>query len=69
MDDKRYQEANTGDCVLTQSEIDEGWHFCYEWDCLLVGPEMEDELAVCTCLPDDHEVYSNKNKKNKPNNN
>jgi hypothetical protein len=44
------------DLQLTQSEIDKGWHFCPEWDDLLIGPGM-DELQnfldpvslVCAC--------------------
>jgi hypothetical protein len=34
---------------LTEEEIEEGWHFCYNWDGLLVGPEME-EMDCCTCF-------------------
>jgi hypothetical protein len=42
--------------VLTQDEIKEGWHYCAEFDCLLVGPGMG-ELACCSCLPQGHTVY------------
>ena len=35
---------------LTSEEINDGWHFCNEWDGLLVGPGM-DELKVCKCEP------------------
>jgi len=41
---------------LTPAEQAEGWHFCREWDGLLVGPGME-ELEPCTCLPQEHPVY------------
>jgi len=34
---------------LTQSEFEEGWHFCDEFDGLLVGPGMS-ALHCCTCL-------------------
>lgn len=34
---------------LTQEEFDNGWHFCGEWDGLLVGPGMM-ELEFCTCV-------------------
>ena len=34
---------------LTQEEIAEGWHWCYEFDGLLVGPGMR-EMESCTCL-------------------
>ncbi len=33
---------------LTFKELKEGWHFCWEWDGLLVGPGMQ-ELKACTC--------------------
>ena len=33
---------------LTQEEIQEGWHFCWDWDGLLVGPGMG-EIESCTC--------------------
>jgi len=33
---------------LTEEEISEGWHFCWEWDGLLVGPGMK-EIEVCNC--------------------
>jgi len=29
-------------------EMAEGWHFCPEWDYLLIGGDME-ELKCCTC--------------------
>lgn len=37
------------DLALTPEEIAEGWHFCWEWDGLLVGPGMK-ELEACTCF-------------------
>lgn len=39
---------------LTEAEIAEGWHFCAEWDGLLVGPEMP-EMESCLC----HETKKN----------
>lgn len=33
---------------LTEDEIEQGWHFCPEWDSLLIGPGMK-ELDCCTC--------------------
>ena len=33
---------------LTDQEADLGWHFCLEWDGLLVGPGMG-ELRACCC--------------------
>ena len=34
---------------LTPQEIAEGWPFCWDWDGLLIGPGMEEELESCTC--------------------
>lgn len=36
------------DLQLTPEEIAQGWHFCYDWDDLLIGPGMI-ELESCTC--------------------
>lgn len=43
---------------LTKEEVVEGWHFCCEWDGLLIGPGMEQEIDCgCTCFPPDHSLY------------
>lgn len=34
---------------LTEEEIKMGWHFCPDWDGLLVGPGMTGELESCLC--------------------
>jgi hypothetical protein len=36
------------DLPLTQEEIDKGWHWCPDWDDLLIGPGME-EIKACLC--------------------
>lgn len=36
------------DAKLSPEELSQGWHFCDEWDYLLVGPGMS-ELAHCSC--------------------
>lgn len=36
------------DLELTEDEMLEGWHFCMDWDFLLVGPGME-ETQSCHC--------------------
>jgi hypothetical protein len=41
---------------LTDSEIQEGWHWCNEFDGLLVGPGSF-ELNCCRCLDENHKVY------------
>lgn len=39
---------------LTDKEVERGWHFCPDWDDLLVGPSMPMELSVCRCLIQSH---------------
>lgn len=37
---------------LTREEIDEGWHFCREFDELLIdplSPEWGEDLSKCRC--------------------
>ncbi len=36
------------DAQLTEREVAAGWHWCAEWDGLLVGPGMG-ELECCRC--------------------
>ncbi len=60
MTQERYcQLMENDELPLTTEEINLGWHFCHEFDGLLVGPEMH-ELYGCTCLPGDHPVYKTK---------
>lgn len=37
---------------LTPEELAEGWHFCWDWDGLLVSPSMPMEWKHCHCLKD-----------------
>lgn len=54
---ERYNLLMEDDSVdLTQAEISKGYHFCSEFDGLLVGPGMY-ELNHCSCWPKDHPVY------------
>jgi hypothetical protein len=48
-DDRYYQLMRNDDVELTAEEIGEGWHFCWEWDGLLVGPGMG-EMECCQCF-------------------
>jgi hypothetical protein len=34
---------------LTDEEIAAGWHFCYDWDGLLIGPGMWEFEECCNC--------------------
>lgn len=56
MSPKRYRQLERTGSRLTNSELLKGWHWCYEFDGLLVGPGMT-ELNCCNCLPKDHPVY------------
>ena len=50
MTDERYNALMSQmDLSLTEEEIEEGWHFCWDWDGLVVGPGMIVELACCSC--------------------
>lgn len=52
MDAKRYNALMRGDEErLTTDELRAGWHWCREWDYLLVGPGMP-ELVACSCFDD-----------------
>ena len=49
MDHARYARLMISDAEpLTEREIADGWHFCPEWDGLLIGPGM-DEWDDCPC--------------------
>jgi len=49
MDKERYKLLMEDDSVqLTESELFEGWHFCYDWDGLLISPKMG-EWKFCEC--------------------
>jgi hypothetical protein len=57
MTSDRYHELTHNDGVrsdgsraeLTAEEIDAGWHWCLDFDGLLVGPGMG-EMENCTCF-------------------
>ena len=48
MNRERYIELNSTGQDLSPEEWDQGWHWCVEWDGLLVGPNTEEAL-VCSC--------------------
>lgn len=46
---ERWEEVNRDDSLLlSEKEIAAGWHFCLEFDGLLVGPGMT-EVLFCDC--------------------
>lgn len=51
MTTERYAELMDEDsnAMLTEQELSEGWHWCFDFDGLLVGPSMEMEWECCTC--------------------
>ena len=53
MDIRRREAINASNTLkLTRQEIIDGYHFCPDWDYLLVGPN-DPEVSRCTCFPDD----------------
>jgi hypothetical protein len=49
MTNERYREADqTGQ--LTEAEVAEGWHFCYELDFALVNHVGAPNTEWCKCL-------------------
>lgn len=48
MEYRRWLELERSDLPLMEEEVRDGWHFCPDWDGLLVGPGMS-ELQGCTC--------------------
>ena len=51
MDVERWNKLSGDiDGSLTQEEMDAGWHWCFDFDEMLVGPEMPLEWDVCTCF-------------------
>jgi hypothetical protein len=34
--------------LLTEEEMEFGWHFCSDWDFLLISPDMK-EHEFCNC--------------------
>jgi len=48
MSHHRYFALSHEDAELTPAEFAAGWHFCWEWDGLLIHPSHP-EAACCTC--------------------
>jgi len=48
---ERYLELErTADLRLTPEEIAAGWHFCWDWDGLLIH-DSDPEADACGCRP------------------
>jgi len=48
MDRERFLELDRSGKGLTDEEYAQGYHWCYEWDEMLVGPGQPEAL-VCSC--------------------
>jgi len=48
MTKERYNEIMNDNSELTEEEMKRGWHFCQEWDRLLIHPSMK-EADYCNC--------------------
>ncbi|MCK5613692.1 hypothetical protein KAR91_68140 [Candidatus Pacearchaeota archaeon] len=48
MDRQRYIDLDRELVKLTKDERKAGWHFCYDWDEMLIGPGTP-EAAACLC--------------------
>lgn len=57
MTSDRWDDIHYRNQSITPEEFERGWHFCPDWDLLLVGPGME-ELSCCTCRWDDASIQA-----------
>jgi hypothetical protein len=44
----RLSSLELGEGELTKEEIEDGWHFCCDWDGMLIHPELP-EGDCCNC--------------------
>lgn len=50
MTKERYKDLMAdGESKLTDAEIAQGWHFCWDWDGLLICPS-DQEAEACNCF-------------------
>lgn len=45
---ERLIELEFKNAKLTEQEIQNGWHFCPDWDYMVIGPESP-EIKCCLC--------------------
>ena len=48
MNEQVRQAIEMGILVLNENDISRGWHFCPDWDDMVIGPGMP-EMEACTC--------------------
>lgn len=59
MSPERYSELEEGESELTSEEIAAGWHFCLEWDFMLINAcDPDGEKCDCKIGGDDHSAIS-----------
>ena len=46
--DARYHAIDAETEKLTKAELAIGWHFCGDWDGMLIGPGVS-EMECCAC--------------------
>lgn len=62
--DLRYKSLMQADLELSKEEINDGWHFCWEWDGLLIHPTWgEFQHCDCSGLDKIREMYKDYNYK------
>jgi len=49
--DREYELETDATAKLTESEIAEGWHFCPNWDFMIIGPGCPELDYGCNCTP------------------
>ena len=49
MDNERRKYLNRTGEQLTDAEMAEGWHYCPEWDGMLIHPSSEEAKCCCHC--------------------
>lgn len=47
MTKERYNKLDSGEGNLTHEELKEGWHFCPEWDFMLLSNKHSAEECCC----------------------
>lgn len=54
MTEERYRALEYGESVLTCEELNQGWHFCPDWDFMLIRDGEVAGVHVsepCSCAP------------------
>jgi hypothetical protein len=49
MSEERWRVLEAGSDVLTVEERNKGYHFCPDWDYMLIGPDDLVGMTACLC--------------------